>query len=184
MKYTTTLDLTHTFIKKLKVGDTVLLNGTIYTSRDAAHKRIVECIENSQALPFPIKNSTIYYAGPTPTPPNKVVGSIGPTTSGRVDAYTPLLIQHGLLGMIGKGKRSSEVRNAIQKYGAVYFGFIGGAAALAAECIQSCEVIAWEELGSEAVRKLTIKDFPVTVLNDSYGNDLYELGQEKYLKSV
>ena len=167
---------------KLRAGDSCLISGTIYTARDAAHKRLVEAIERGEELPFDIKDSIIYYVGPTPNKPHEVMGSAGPTTSYRMDAYSPLLIKLGETGMIGKGRRGAEVVSAMKEYGAVYFGAIGGCGALISECIKSSEVIAYEDLGAEAIRKLQVEDFPVTVIIDSQGRDLYEIGRESYLK--
>lgn len=168
-------------VRELKSGDNVLLSGYIYTARDAAHKRFIELIKNGKELPFDIKDSVIYYVGPSPTKPGNVIGSAGPTTSYRMDSYTPKLLELGLKGMIGKGKRSPEVIAAMKKYGAVYFVSIGGAAALTAKCVQESTLIAYKDLGSEAVRKLKVKDMPITVVIDSKGNNLYESGQKEYL---
>ncbi len=160
--------------KDLKMGDFVLLSGTIYTARDAAHARLVKLIEEGKDLPFELNEATIYYVGPTPAKPGQVIGSCGPTTSYRMDAYTPLLISMGLRGMIGKGKRSSEVINAMKEHGAVYLAGIGGAAALTADCVVSQELICYEDLGSEAIRKLEVKNMPLIVAIDSMGNDIFE----------
>lgn len=168
---------------QLKSGDTVLLTGTIYTARDAAHKRIVEMIDKGEELPFNIKNSVIYYVGPTPEKPGNPIGSAGPTTSYRMDAYAPVLLDLGETGMIGKGQRSPEVTDAVVRNGAVYFAAIGGAGALMAQRVETAEIIAFEDLGAEAVRKLTVKDFPVTVVMDSHGGDLYREGRSAYLES-
>ena len=167
-------------ISKLKSGDIVKLTGIIYTARDAAHKKLVELIENGGKLPFELDGAVIYYVGPTPEKPSQVIGSAGPTTSGRMDSYTPLLLESGLKGMIGKGSRNDEVKEAIKKNKAVYFAAVGGAAALISKSIKSSEIIAYEELGTEAVRKLEVVDFPVIVINDIYGNDLYEDGQKAF----
>lgn len=166
----------------LRAGDTVLLTGTIYTARDAAHKRIVEKIEKGEELPFELKDSVIYYVGPTPEKEGMPIGSAGPTTSYRMDAYAPLLLDLGETGMIGKGQRNQEVRDAVLRNGAVYFAAIGGAGALMAQCVKSSEIIAFEDLGAEAVRKLQVEDFPVTVVNDPQGGDLYSEGRSSYLK--
>jgi fumarate hydratase subunit beta len=168
--------------KSLKAGDQVLLSGTIYTGRDAAHKRLVEMIERNEPLPFDCKDQIIYFVGPTPSKPGSVFGSGGPTTSGRMDAYSPIMLSLGLRGMIGKGYRNQNVKDAIIKYNGVYFGAIGGAGAYISKCIQSCEIIAFEDLGPEAIRKLEVKDFPLTVIIDSEGNDLYEIGRKNYLE--
>jgi fumarate hydratase subunit beta len=174
--------LTDEVINDLKAGDRVLLNGIIYTGRDAAHKRLVELIENGEELPMDIKNQTIYYVGPCPAKPGQVIGSAGPTTSGRMDAYAPLLMEHGLKGMIGKGIRAQQVVDSMIKNNAVYFAAIGGAGALLAEAIKEAEIIAFPDLGAEAIYKLRIENFPVTVVIDNRGNDLYKLGKEKYKK--
>lgn len=165
----------------LKAGDQVLLTGIIYTGRDAAHKRLVQLIQDGQDLPFDVKNQIIYYVGPTPSRPGAVFGSGGPTTSGRMDAYSPTMLSLGLRGMIGKGYRNQVVKDAMKKYTGVYFGAIGGAGAYISRCVESCEIIAFEDLGPEAIRKLYVKDFPLTVIIDAYGNDLYEIGRQSYL---
>ena len=180
MTKTINTPLTDEVINDLKAGDMVLLNGIIYTGRDAAHKRLVELIEKGEDLPMDIKNQTIYYVGPCPAKPGQVIGSAGPTTSGRMDAYTPLLMEHGLKGMIGKGLRAQQVVDSIIKNNAVYFAAIGGAGALLAEAIKEAEVIAFPDLGAEAIYKLRVENFPVTVIIDNKGNDLYKLGKEKY----
>lgn len=177
---TLTTPLTYEQIKNLKSGDSVTITGTIYTARDAAHKRMCEAIESTGALPFDIKGQIIYYVGPCPCKDSEIIGSCGPTTSGRMDAYAPTLISLGLSGMIGKGIRSDAVKNAMIEHNAVYFGAIGGAGALIARHVISSEVIAYDDLGTEAIRKLEVKDFPVTVIFDSYGNDLYETGKNIY----
>ena len=169
--------------RNLKAGESILISGTIYTARDAAHKRLVEAVEKNEELPFDIKDAVIYYVGPTPEKPGEVIGSAGPTTSYRMDTYSPTLIELGQTGMIGKGRRSPEVIEAMKKCGAVYFGAIGGAGALLSTCIKSAEVIAYDDLGTEAIRKLEVKDFPVTVVIDSEGKDLYEIGRSEYLCS-
>lgn len=167
-------------IEKLKAGDIVKISGIIYTARDAAHKKMCELLEKNQELPFEPEGAVIYYAGPSPEKPGQVIGSAGPTTSGRMDAYTPLLLSAGIKGMIGKGIRSDKVRESIVKNKAVYFAATGGAAALISRSVISSRVVAYEELGTEAVRELTVKDLPVIVINDIYGNDLYTEGQKKY----
>lgn len=172
--------LTQEKVGQLKAGDSVLISGTIYTGRDAAHKKMVEALARGEELPFDVKDQIIYFVGPTPPKPGQVIGSAGPTTSGRMDAYSPKLIELGLTGMIGKGIRSSEVIKAMKKHGAVYFGAIGGSGALLAKRIVAAEVIAYPELGPEAVRKLEVKDFPAMVIIDREGNNLYEFGQAKY----
>ncbi len=161
-------------INKLRIGDNVLISGIIYTARDAAHKRIVDLLASGKSLPFELKNSVIYYTGPTPTRPGEVIGSAGPTTSYRMDAYAPTLLENGLKGMIGKGGRSDDVISSIVKNRGVYFVAIGGAGALLSETIVSAEVIAWEELGPEAVRKLEVKDFPCIVAIDTNGNNIFK----------
>ena len=170
--------------KDLRAGDSVLLTGTVYTARDAAHKRIVEMLDKGEETPFEISNSIIYYVGPTPAKPGRPIGSAGPTTSYRMDAYAPRLLDLGQLAMIGKGQRSDEVMDAVVRNGAVYFAAIGGAAALMAGCVKSAEVIAFDDLGAEAVRKLYVEDLPVTVVLDSVGGNLYKEGQQAYLESA
>lgn len=165
----------------LKAGDQVLLTGIIYTGRDAAHKRLVQLVQDGKDLPFNVENQIIYYVGPTPSKPGTVFGSGGPTTSGRMDAYTPTMLSLGLRGMIGKGYRNQTVKDAMKKYAGVYFGAIGGAGAYISRCVESCEIIAFEDLGPEAIRKLYVKDFPLTVIIDADGNDLYEIGRQNYL---
>ena len=174
------MPLTEEIVNDLKAGDRVLLNGIIYTGRDAAHKRLVELIQKGEDLPMDIKNQTIYYVGPCPAKPGQVIGSAGPTTSERMDSYAPLLMEHGLKGMIGKGLRSQQVVDSIIKNNAVYFAAIGGAGALLAEAIKEAEVIAFPDLGAEAIYKLRVENFPVTVIIDNKGNDLYKLGKERY----
>ena len=176
-----TLPLTEEIAKTLKAGDTVYLTGTIYTSRDAGHKRMCESLAKSEALPFDPMNATIYYVGPTPAKPGQVIGSAGPTTSGRMDAYAPTMLSVGARGMIGKGARLPEVVEAMKKYSGVYFGAIGGCGALLAKCIKECELIAYEDLGAEALRKLYVEDMPLFVIIDSEGNNLYESGRADYL---
>jgi len=167
-------------VKKLKAGDQVFISGVIYTARDAAHKRLVEALDKGEKLPFDLTNQTVYYMGPSPAKPGQVIGSAGPTTSGRMDSYAPRLMAAGLKGMIGKGNRSQAVKDAIKKYKAVYFAAIGGAGALISKSIKRAEVIAYEDLGAEAIRRLEVENFPVTVINDIYGGDLYEQGKAKY----
>ena len=174
------LPLTDESVKDIKAGDEVLLTGVIYVARDAAHKRMIEALDQGRPLPFDIKGQTVYFMGPTPARPGQPIGSAGPTTSGRMDSYSPRLITEGLKGMIGKGMRSEAVKDAMKQYKAVYFGAIGGAGALAARSIKKSEVVAYEELGAEAVRCLEVEDFPVTVVNDIYGGDLYQEGKAKY----
>ena len=178
-----TLPLTEELAKSLKAGDRVLLTGIIYTSRDAGHKRMCESLAKGEELPIDPMNATIYYVGPTPAKPGTVIGSAGPTTSGRMDAYAPTMMSVGARGMIGKGARLPEVVEAMKKYTGVYFGAIGGAGALLAKCIKSAKLIAFEDLGAEALRELYVEDMPLMVIIDSEGNNLYELGREEYLAS-
>lgn len=181
MMKTITTPFTKEDAKKLKAGDQLLLTGVIYTGRDAAHKRLVALVEENKPLPFDVKDQIIYFVGPTPSQPGAIFGSGGPTTSGRMDAYSPLMLSLGLRGMIGKGYRNQAVKEAIVQNNGVYFGAIGGAGAYIGKCVESCEIIAFEDLGPEAIRKLYVKDFPLTVIIDSYGNDLYEIGRRNYL---
>ena len=164
----------------LRVGDRVFITGTMLTGRDAAHKRLVDLLEKGEKLPVDLKGQIIYFVGPTPTRPGEAIGSAGPTTSYRMDAYSPILIEKGLKGMIGKGARSKEVVDAMVKHKAVYFAAVGGAAALISRRIISSEILAYEDLGPEAIRRLEVKDFPVIVVNDTEGNDLYEQGIKEY----
>lgn len=172
--------LTDDVIAELNSGDEVLISGVLYTGRDAAHKRLISLIEKGEKLPFDIRGQIIYYVGPCPAPEGKVIGSAGPTTSGRMDAYAPKLIELGLMGMIGKGLRDDNVVNAIKAHGAVYFGAIGGAAALISSCIIKQEIIAFEDLGTEAIRRIEVKDLPCFVIIDAKGRDRYKQGREKY----
>ncbi|HEY50555.1 MAG TPA: Fe-S-containing hydro-lyase [Dehalococcoidia bacterium] len=169
-------------IKELTAGTPVLLSGTIYTARDAAHRRLVQALKNKEELPFVLKGQTIYYTGPSPARPGRTIGSAGPTTSGRMDIYTPRLLSAGVKAMIGKGSRSMEVRETMQKYKAVYFIATGGAGALLARSIKKATIVAYEDLGPEAIRMLTVDNFPAIVANDIYGNDLFEQGKAKYRK--
>ncbi|OHD72406.1 MAG: fumarate hydratase [Spirochaetes bacterium RBG_16_49_21] len=169
-------------LEKLKIGDKVLLTGVIYTGRDAAHKRLFDLIQQGKDLPMDIKGQVIYFVGPSPAKPGQAIGSAGPTTSYRMDAFSPKLIELGLKGMIGKGNRSPEVIEAMKKYKAVYFGATGGAGALIAKSIKKAEVVAYDDLGPEAIRRLEVEDFPVVVINDTKGNDLYVEGAKKYRK--
>ena len=175
------LPLTEELAKTLKAGDTVLLTGYIYTSRDAGHKRMCETLAKGEKLPFDPTDATIYYVGPTPAKPGQVIGSAGPTTSGRMDAYAPTMMSVGARGMIGKGARLPEVIDAMKKYSGVYFGAIGGAGALLAKQIKSSELVAYEDLGAEALRKLYVEDMPLVVIIDCEGNNLYEFGPANYL---
>ena len=179
-----TTPLTRDKVKDLKAGDSCLISGVIYTARDAAHKRLCELVAAGKELPMDVKDSIIYFVGPTPAKPGQAIGSAGPTTSYRMDAYSPILIEQGLTGMIGKGKRGPEVIDAMKKHGAVYFGAIGGCGALLSECIKEAEIVAYEDLGAEAIRRLVVKDFPVVVIIDSEGNNLYETGKANYLNSI
>lgn len=176
--------LTQDKLKKLKAGDSCLISGVIYTARDAAHKRLFELIKEGKELPLDIKDSIIYYVGPTPAKSGQAIGSAGPTTSYRMDAYSPVLISRGQTGMIGKGLRGQEVIDAIKEYGAVYFGAIGGCGALLSKCIKKSEVIAYDDLGAEAIRRLEVEDFPVIVVIDSQGNNLYDIGRYNYLQNI
>ena len=175
-----TTPVTAEVTKNLKSGDYVYITGTIYVARDAAHKRMIEALERGENLPIDIKDSTIYYMGPSPAREGRPIGSAGPTTATRMDKYAPGLLDLGLKGMIGKGKRSQEVRDAIVRNGAVYFAAVGGAGALLSRTITSSEVIAYDDLGTEAIRKLTIKDFPAIVVIDAEGNNLYETAVKEY----
>jgi fumarate hydratase subunit beta len=176
-----TLPLTKELAKTLKAGDSVLLTGTIYTSRDAGHKRMCEALARGEELPFDPTDATIYYVGPTPAKPGHVIGSAGPTTAGRMDAYAPTMMSVGARGMIGKGARLPEVVEAMKEHAGVYFGAIGGAGALLSKCIKTWELIAYEDLGAEALRKLYVEDMPLVVIIDSEGNNLYESGRAAYL---
>ena len=182
-EYTLTTPLKNEDVEQLKAGDIVYLNGVLYTARDAAHKRLVDLINYGKELPFDLEGAVIYYVGPTPPKPGEPIGSAGPTTSYRMDAYAPTLIKNGLKGMIGKGKRNQDVINACKEDKAIYFGAVGGAAALIAKAIKKAEVIAYPELGPEAIRRIEVENFPVVVVNDTYGNDLYADGRKKWEKS-
>jgi fumarate hydratase subunit beta len=171
-------------LEPLRIGQKVLLNGTIYTGRDAAHKRVADLIQQGEPLPFDLAGQVIYYVGPSPARPGRPIGSAGPTTSYRMDVYAPKLIELGLKGMIGKGKRSSDVIAAMQKYKAVYLGATGGAGALLARAIVESEIVAYDDLGPEAIRRLRVVDFPVVVVNDVLGQDLYEEGIRKYSREA
>jgi len=172
--------LTDDVVEKLKAGDKVLITGVMYTARDAAHKRLIDLLNAGKELPLDLKGQIIYYVGPTPEKPGEVIGSAGPTTSGRMDAYTPRLIELGLKGMVGKGARSKEVRDSIIAHKAVYMAAVGGAAALIRRSIKKAEIIAYEDLGPEAIRRLEVVDFPAIVVNDVYGGDLFLQGVEKF----
>lgn len=173
--------MTRAQAKVLKAGDSCLLSGVIYTARDAAHKRLCELAAQGKPLPLDLKDAVIYYVGPTPAAEGQIIGSAGPTTSYRMDAYSPTLIALGETGMIGKGKRGAEVVEAMKQHGAVYFGAIGGCGALLSQCVKKSEIIAYEDLGAEAIRRLEVENFPVTVVIDSAGNNLYESGRTAYL---
>ena len=184
MEHYVNLPLTREKVEALRCGDTVYLTGEVYTSRDAGHKRMVELLERGEALPFDPMNATIYYVGPSPARPGQVIGSAGPTTSGRMDAYAPRLLAVGARGMIGKGARSPQVIEAMKEHGGVYFGAIGGAGALLAKCIKKSELIAWEDLQSEALRRLWVENMPLVVVIDCRGNDLYKQGRSDYLAAL
>ena len=172
--------LTDAVIETLHAGDMVLLSGDVYTARDVAHRRLYEALGKGEKLPIDLRGTVIFYAAPSPTPSDKIIGSIGPTTSYRMDTFTPKLLENGLKGMIGKGSRSTEVVAAIQKHKAIYFGAIGGIAALTAKCVIKAAIVAYEDLGPEAIRKLTIVEMPVIVINDTAGHDLYAEEQNKW----
>ena len=175
--------LTEDITAKLKAGDSILLTGTIYTARDAAHGRLISLLNEGKDLPINVKNEIIYYVGPTPKKEGQVIGSAGPTTSYRMDSYAPRLLDLGLKGMIGKGARNEDVIDSIKRNKAIYFGAIGGAGALISKCITSCKVIAYDDLGAEAIRKLEVKDMPLVVIIDTKGNNLYEIGKNEYLNN-
>ena len=184
MVYRITTPVTREMLAPLRAGDAVLLSGTVYTARDAAHARLCELLNNGGEAPFPLAGSALYYVGPTPERPGEPIGAAGPTTSGRMDRFSPMLIERGQLLMIGKGKRSDAVKEAIVRCGGAYLGAVGGAGALMAACVRSAEIVCWPDLGCEAVRKLTVEDLPLTVVIDAQGNDLYELGPKAYLDSL
>ena len=183
MQYKLTAPVTREDLAPLRAGDTVLLSGVVYTARDAAHKRLMERLDRGEELPFPLEGSAIYYVGPTPERPGQVIGSAGPTTSGRMDAYSPRLLDLGQAVMIGKGARSQAVQEAVVRNGAVYLAALGGAGALMAESVRKLEIICWEDLGCEAVRRLEVEDMPLTVILDAHGGNLYRSGPEQYLRS-
>lgn len=178
-----TTPLTDKNIKKLKAGDKVSLSGTIYTARDAAHARLIDLLNKDKELPIPLKGQVIYYVGPAPAKPGQVIGSAGPTTSYRMDPFTVGLLERGLKGMIGKGPRSEEIKTAIKKYKGVYFAAVGGAAALISRSIKKAEIVAYHDLGPEAIRKIEVDNFPLIVINDIYGNDLYQSGIKEFASS-
>ncbi|AEF94248.1 hydro-lyase, Fe-S type, tartrate/fumarate subfamily, beta subunit [Desulfotomaculum nigrificans CO-1-SRB] len=175
-----TTPLSNEVVANLRIGQQVSISGVIYTARDAAHKRLVELLDKGAELPIDLNGQIIYYVGPAPAPPGRVIGSAGPTTAGRMDAYAPRLIAKGLKGMIGKGARSEAVIESMKKYKAVYFAAIGGAAALISKCIVEAEVVAYPELGPEAIYRMVVKDFPAIVVNDAFGGDLYQEGRKLY----
>lgn len=183
MEYKLTTPVTREDLAQLRAGDTIILSGIVYTARDAAHKRMIEALDAGQALPFDLEGSAIYYVGPTPEKPNQIIGSAGPTTAGRMDAYSPRLLDLGNKIMIGKGKRDAAVKEAVVRNGAVYLAAIGGAGALMAQSVKALEIIAWPDLGCEAVRRLQVENFPLTVILDPQGGDLYQTGPEAYLAS-
>ena len=174
--------LSREMLEPLETGDLVLISGTIYTARDAAHRRMIEALDRGEGLPVDLKGQVLYYVGPTPARPGTIIGAAGPTTSYRMDAYTPVLLEHGLSAMIGKGRRSPEVKQAMLKFGAVYLAAIGGAGALLSRAIKDVQVMAYDDLGTEAIRKLTVENFPATLINDLKGRDLYEEGRRQYAR--
>ncbi|HEY3316391.1 MAG TPA: Fe-S-containing hydro-lyase [Bacillota bacterium] len=178
-----TTPLTDETVRSLKAGDRVLITGVIYTGRDAAHKRLVELLKAGKPLPVDLRGQFIYYVGPAPAKPGQAIGSAGPTTSYRMDSYTPALLEYGLKGMIGKGMRAKEVRDAIIKQGAIYLAAVGGAGALIAKSIKKARIVAYEDLGAEAIYEFTVEDFPAIVVDDVYGNDLYEEGLKQYQRA-
>ena len=184
MQYNLTTPVTREDLAPLKAGDTVLLSGVVYTARDAAHKRMMELLDQGESLPFPVEGSALYYVGPTPERPGEVIGSAGPTTSGRMDAYSPRLLDLGQAVMIGKGARNQAVKEAVVRNGAVYLAALGGAGALMAASVKKLEIICWEDLGCEAVRRLEVADMPLTVILDAHGGDLYQSGPAAYLASL
>ena len=184
MAISITAPLTREAARKLKAGDSCLISGVIYTARDAAHKRLCELAAQGKPFPMEMQDAVIYFVGPTPAKEGQAIGSAGPTTSYRMDAYSPTLIAHGQTGMIGKGKRGPEVVAAMKEHGAVYFGAIGGCGALLSKCIKKAEIVAYEDLGAEAIRRLEVEDFPAIVIIDSEGNNLYEMGRKAYLEQV
>lgn len=184
MQHKLTTPVTREDLAPLKAGDTVLLSGVVYTARDAAHKRMMELLDKGEPLPFPVEGSALYYVGPTPERPGEVIGSAGPTTSGRMDAYSPRLLDLGQAIMIGKGARNQAVKDAVVRNGAVYLAALGGAGALMAASVKKLEIICWEDLGCEAVRRLEVEDMPLTVILDPHGGDLYQSGPEAYLASL
>ena len=184
MAISITAPLTREAARQLKAGDSCLISGVIYTARDAAHKRLCELAAQGKPFPMEMQDAVIYFVGPTPAKEGQAIGSAGPTTSYRMDAYSPTLIANGQTGMIGKGKRGPEVIAAMKEHGAVYFGAIGGCGALLSKCIKKAEIVAYEDLGAEAIRRLEVEDFPAIVIIDSEGNNLYEMGRKAYLEQL
>ncbi|MCI8552104.1 MAG: Fe-S-containing hydro-lyase [Lawsonibacter sp.] len=184
MQYKLTAPVTRKDLEPLRAGDTVLLSGVVYTARDAAHKRMMELLDQGEELPFPVEGSVLYYVGPTPERPGEAIGSAGPTTSGRMDTYSPRLLDLGQAVMIGKGARNQAVKDAVVRNGAVYLAALGGAGALMAASVKKAEVVCWEDLGCEAVRRLEVEDMPLTVILDIRGGDLYQSGPEAYRNSL
>ena len=184
MQYKLTAPVTRKDLEPLRAGDTVLLSGVVYTARDAAHKRMMELLDQGEELPFPVEGSVLYYVGPTPERPGEAIGSAGPTTSGRMDTYSPRLLDLGQAVMIGKGARNQAVKDAVVRNGAVYLAALGGAGALMAASVKKAEVVCWEDLGCEAVRRLEVEDMPLTVILDAHGGDLYQSGPEAYRNSL
>ena len=184
MQHKLTTPVTREDLAPLKAGDTVLLSGVVYTARDAAHKRMMELLDQGEELPFPVEGSVLYYVGPTPERPGEAIGSAGPTTSGRMDTYSPRLLDLGQAIMIGKGARNQAVKDAVVRNGAVYLAALGGAGALMAASVKKLEIICWEDLGCEAVRRLEVEDMPLTVILDPHGGDLYQSGPAAYLASL
>ena len=183
MTVSITAPLSREQAKTLRAGDNCLISGVIYTARDAAHKRLCDLIREGKPLPIDLRDSMIYFVGPTPAKPGQVIGSAGPTTSYRMDVYSPELMALGMTGMIGKGKRSGEVVESMKAHGAVYFGAIGGCGALLSQCIRSCQLVAYPDLGAEAIYRLEVENFPAVVVIDALGNNLYEIGRNRYLQS-
>jgi len=184
MAISITAPLTREAARQLRAGDSCLISGVIYTARDAAHKRLCELVTQGKPFPMEMQDAVIYFVGPTPAKEGQAIGSAGPTTSYRMDAYSPTLIAQGQTGMIGKGKRGPEVIAAMKEHGAVYFGAIGGCGALLSKCIKKAEIVAYEDLGAEAIRRLEVEDFPAIVIIDSEGNNLYEMGRKAYLEQL
>lgn len=184
MEHILTTPVTREDLAPLRAGDTVLLSGVVYTARDAAHQRMMELLDAGKELPFPAEGAAVYYVGPTPERPGEVIGSAGPTTSGRMDVYSPRLLDLGQLVMIGKGERNQAVKDAVVRSGGVYLAALGGAGALMAGSVKSLEIICWEDLGCEAVRRLEVENFPLTVILDPHGGDLYQSGPEAYLNNM